>query len=147
MGKRDASIEQIKAESVKSEEPIVIQIMDSVLVEGKHRISITVANQTIHGVYIESLKIEKPKNTKLTYLEWVEDHDHSGPGFTPMMWSGHQWAPKYIPPGENVFFAISFPQIQISRTPDNESGELKFAFSRLDKMKEENKKHTFRIRF
>ena len=63
MSKRDASIDQIKAESVKSEEPVVIQIIDSVLVEGKHRISITVANQTIHGVYIESLKIEKPKNT------------------------------------------------------------------------------------
>ena len=121
--------------------------MDSVLADSRHRISITVTNQTIHGVYIESLELEKPKDTQPSYLEWVEDHDHSGPGFTPMMWSEHQWSPKYIPPGEDVYFAISFPQIQKSKTPESESGELRLAFSRLDKMKEENKKHTFRIRF
>lgn len=147
MGKGNASTDQIKAELVKSQEPIVIQIKDSVLVEHKHRISFAVANQTIHGVYIELLQLEKPKDTKFIYLEWVKDHDHGGPGFTPMMWSERQWTPKYIPPGEDVYFAISFPQIKNSKTPDSESGELKITFSRLEKTKVENKKYAFRIRF
>lgn len=132
---------------IKSKEPIVVQIMDSVLIDESHRVAINVANQTIHGVYIEMLQLEKPKDAELEYFQWKKDFGHGGVGLPPTVWDAYEWTPKHIPPGEDIYFAIGFPMIKDSKTPDKEYGEFKMSFSRLEEKKMDSEKYSFRIRF
>lgn len=53
-------------EKLKSDEPLLIQILDSSVSGKSHQLSLRIMNLTLHAIYIDEIEVEKPKKTTLT---------------------------------------------------------------------------------
>ncbi len=53
-------------EKLKSDDPLLIQVLDSGVSGKNHQLSLRIMNLTLHGIYIDEIEVEKPKKTTLT---------------------------------------------------------------------------------
>jgi hypothetical protein len=128
---------------IKSKEPLVVQILDSVKIDNTSRVVVKVSNQTLHGIYLESVTLSKINDDQLAFMEWKQNFKHSGVGFAPFEWMEFEWSPINIAPGEDFHFGIQFAKPSDTKALH---GELNITYSRLDQKKPETKTHDFRIR-
>lgn len=128
---------------MKSREPLVVQILDSTTVDDRVRLAVQFANQTLHGIYLESILITAVSDEQsVEFFQWGVT-DSPGMGGHSYGWVLFDWQPKKIAPGSDVELVMEFPK------PDGRkvySSEMKIIFSRLDETKPDAKTVGFRIR-
>jgi hypothetical protein len=97
---------------LKTADPLVVQVVKSFLADQLHVVELTASNQTIHGIYLESIALKKG----LGDLEAVLLREGvSRLGFEA---SREQWVaykpkdmrPQYIAPGESIDLVVRLPE-------------------------------------
>lgn len=136
---------------LKSPEPLVLQVMKSVLDQGRHFVEFKAANQTLHGLYLEALSVDHAQAAPGAVTVLLRQ---TVPG-TGMQFPSVQWVaqtspvfvPQYIEPGGVLDFAITLAQIP--RTNKTRPyATLRIDFSRLDEQDPTtDRKQIFRLRW
>jgi hypothetical protein len=136
---------------LKSPDPLVIQVMKSVLDNGTHFVEFKAANQTLHGIYIERLSVDHPHSTvgHLTILlrETVQGNGIQLPSVQWVAQSTPALVPQYIEPGGVLDFAVKVAKVPQTRNT-RPYATLKVDFSRLDEQDPTiGRKQNFRLRW
>jgi hypothetical protein len=131
------------------EGPLLVQVMDSRHVGSSYTISLQLTNLTIHGIYIESCKLDKPivKDEILTRVGEDMNMDASSLGRgtrkPPIRGEG-----KLLPPGDKEKFDIVIRDNDLSYIyeADRQVGSATLTYRVLNEESPRPKKFTFNLR-
>jgi len=133
---------------MKSPEPLVVQILDSVVIKDEHRVTLKVTNQTLHGTYLERLEITKPEG--LTPKFYLRETERESGMLSHSAWVEHKVGecfPKHVAPGSDTSFAFSLPLLKQEDFVRAPYGICSLHFSRLEERKIDGKEIVFRLRW
>lgn len=132
--------------AVTSPDPFVLQVLCSTAISNFHWVEFQAFNQTIHGIYLESISLSQPQS-KITRISVKERVTGSGLGMSSIEWvvkDPEVAFPKLIAPGASFDFAIEFPLINSANKP---FGLISLRYSPLNEKAESERKDVFRIRW
>lgn len=97
-------------------EPIAVSVLDSVTGNANHVIMLQITNQTMHGVYIESIQLLEPVNCQVTTIECDNgniglDSDVGRFGDVGRFAADKLALPRRIKPMGMVTFEVTIPKI------------------------------------
>jgi len=132
-------------EKLKTDDPLLIQVLDSSVSGNNHQLSLRITNLTLHGIYIDELKVEKPKNTTLT-IKAISNSaakpDFSFSSDTPRP-NGTTLPLRLAPEG-----AISITaQIPLGADDSKPHGTLEVKYSKLDEKEQKTLKQEVLLRW
>ena len=122
------------------QQPLSIQVLKSDAIEGAHIIGFHVTNNTQHGVYLEKISFEKPKDAKATIYSSLKMGE-----FTNKL--KELSLPMLIPPRQGSGVTVAMALREDEATKEKPYGTLELEFSKLDEKKAERVKTDFRIRW
>lgn len=134
----------------KNVDPVVCQILDSCTVGESYQVVMSLSNQTLHGVYLETVALVKPDVRSITFLLPAPKKE-SGVSFggSPAVPPGAAAMPAYkpilIPPAGTLLFGIKF-QMPEKSGKASQAGEFRFEISRLDQKETKPRSVSFLIR-
>jgi hypothetical protein len=132
-------------ESLHSSRKVVVQILYSEFKDAKHTVHFKVTNDSLHGVYLESIELVAPQGT-FSVKEDVDDV----PGIPISMPGYHKsagWERPHLSPGSDYAFSVTFPACKDPTYTSQWSGMIRVEISQLDQVKPEFREIPFRIRW
>lgn len=137
----------------KDVDPVVCQVLDSGMIGESYQVVMRLTNQTLHGVYLETVALAKPDVKSIDFLLPASKKE---PGMTfgnsqdsPAARQGAAATPTYtpilIPPAGTLLFGIQFRMPKESGEPP-QSGEFIFQIARLDQKQTKPRPVSFLMR-
>lgn len=144
------SLELYKHLQSSSQIPFQVSITSSVLLQNHHHIAFRCKNNTLHGLYLESMTVALPEKRDLPLegVEIVEKQEPISYGKQPTTQTLLQtWFPRPIPPGLELAFTIRFSIL--TRKIHEQVPYLigTFSISHLNEKKPSTIQQDFRVRW
>lgn len=135
--------------ALRSPEPVLVQVLDSRFDEQHHRVSVMVTNQTLHGIYLESVSLDLPAGKSFTVSKPVSAEAAKNLSFgekpekPPLTYKASEWQAWLVHPGKAVSFELEIDPCNNTKT--NHS-TLELGVSRLEEKNPTTLKTHFRLR-
>jgi hypothetical protein len=134
---------------VKTEAPLLFDILESKAQNSKHEVRFEVSNTTRHGIYIESIVVEYPGQANTLSILPDQVKVKSGePSYGIPIGKSEFSFPMSLPPGHNpVSLVITFPMLDWGMMEKHQYAIARVTYSKLDEKAQEEVTFRFRLRW
>lgn len=129
--------------ALHSEDPLVVQVLDSAPMGDQYQVTLRASNQTIHGIYLESAPLLQPSNIATEIRLGGAIYKPIGPDENPVEEPSRSF-PTLVKPGQAIDFRVRFPLSDRDRFMSY--GEIQLNYVRLDQKDPSEQVIRFRIR-